>query len=266
MAHFLIVDASSILHRCYHAINGSRPPEARLGSGTGIDHNAVSLACSRLIDRLARETAQHKGPIKALMVAFEGKQTWRSDLYPPYKAHRERSEILRVFLDNATSAWQREIEQRGMYWYQSAEHEADDTAATIARLIEEDGDTGTVVSSDRDLLQCITDEVSVLLVKSARDTPLYEVKNFMHHHRFQPTSLPDYKALVGDTADNLPGVHGIGPVAATTLIEQFATLDEVYNNLWKVSSGVSAKLKRQRDEAFMFRSIATVRRDVPITL
>ncbi|WP_304516111.1 5'-3' exonuclease, partial [Acetobacter tropicalis] len=207
--HLVLVDGSGFIFRAFHAL----PP---MTSPHGVPVNAV-YGFTNMLARLLRE---HVGT--HLAVVFDaGRHTFRSDIYPQYKAHRpEPPEDLRPqfgLIRDATQAFNVPgIELQG--W------EADDLIASYATAVRKMGGTCTIISSDKDLMQLIGPGVCML--DPIKQTPigLPEVEK---KFGVLPEKVVDVQALMGDSTDNVPGVPGIGPKTASALINEFGTLEAV---------------------------------------
>ena len=144
--------------------------------------------------------------------------------------------------------------------------EADDILSAICERMKGKKDFQTiVVSGDRDLLQLVDERISVHDLaggyrKAVRFTPKEVEKKF----GFAPKLIPDFKGLAGDASDNLKGVEGIGPKNATDLIQQFGTLEKIYEHLDQVKESVREKLERDREAALHSKKMATLRSDAQI--
>jgi DNA polymerase-1 len=148
--------------------------------------------------------------------------------------------------------------------------EADDFACAYAKAAEKEGMKVTIVSGDRDLLQLVTDNIRVSVPHKGYQAAEYlgpaEVKK---KYGVTPEQIPSYKGLVGDSSDNLPGVHGIGPKAAEALLQEFGTVENLYKNLSDVKSvSWRDKLEKGREQAFFCERMATLvcDFDLPISL
>jgi DNA polymerase-1 len=162
-----------------------------------------------------------------LICAFDASEdTFRNTLYPQYKAHREEMpEALRGQLGIIQDAL-RLIPSLSIVGF-----EADDILATIAHRADLQGCRVLLVTSDKDCRQLITPRVSML---NLRKNELFTAKELMDVWAIRPDQVVDFQAMVGDSTDNVPGVHSIGPKAAQQLLQQFGSLDAIYENIEKV--------------------------------
>ena len=144
-------------------------------------------------------------------------------------------------------------------------YEADDILGTLSRLCTESGNHCFVLTGDRDSLQLIDDNVTVLLATN-RETIHYTPQRFREDYGFEPIRLIDQKALMGDSSDNIPGVQGIGEKTASALIREYGTIENLYEKYADsgLAKGVKAKLEKGRESAKESKWLATIVRDVPI--
>lgn len=145
--------------------------------------------------------------------------------------------------------------------------EADDVLGSIARQAVQQGFGVKIITGDRDLLQLVDDRITVSLPGSKlSDSNNYSAAEVREHLGVDPAQVVDYKALVGDTSDNIPGVPGVGPKTAVSLLEKYHTLDGVYEHLDEISGKLREKLEAGKDSAYMSRDLARIRTDVGVKL
>jgi DNA polymerase-1 len=133
-------------------------------------------------------------------------------------------------------------------------------------MCEEDPEyAALIVSSDKDLLQLISDETEVKLLKQ-KDYVRYNKKNFKEDWGFEPIRMIDYKALAGDPSDNIPGVKGIGDKTAINLLTQYETIEDIYEHIDEIKGKMKEKLEADKENAFISKEIATIYRDVPLNV
>ncbi|GAN70990.1 DNA polymerase I [Acetobacter syzygii] len=247
--HLVLVDGSGFIFRAFHALPPMTSPE-------GVPVNAV-YGFTNMLARLLRE---HVGT--HLAVLFDAsRQTFRSDIYPEYKAHRpEPPEDLRPqfgLIRDATQAFNVPgIELPG--W------EADDLIASYAVAIRKMGGTCTIISSDKDLMQLVGPGVCMLdPIKQTPIGPAEVEKKF----GVPPEKVVDVQALMGDPTDNVPGIPGIGPKTASALINEFGTLENVLN------AAPDMKKSKKRDmliehaqAARLSLQLVTLATDVPLPM
>ena len=155
-------------------------------------------------------------------------------------------------------------EAMGIHYFEIDNYEADDIIGTFAKKVNENPlFTATIISSDKDLLQLITDEVDVKLLKQTGFIRM-DRKLFKETYQVEPIGMIDLKALMGDASDNIPGVKGIGEKTAISLLSKYQTLDNLYNHIDEISGKTKEKLLLDKENAYMSQDIATIYQDVPI--
>ncbi len=245
--HLVLVDGSGFIFRAFHAL----PP---MSSPEGVPVNAV-FGFTNMLQRLLRD---HVGT--HLAVVFDaGRQTFRNEIYPQYKAHRpEAPEDLRPqfpLIRDATRAF-------NVPMIELAGFEADDIIASYAEIIEKEGGKCTIVSSDKDLMQLVSDRVALLDPIKQKPIKLAEVEA---KFGVPPDRVIDVQALMGDPTDNVPGVPGIGPKGAAQLVQEFGTLEAIL-----AAAPDMKKSKRQQslidhaEAARISLKLVTLARDVPL--
>lgn len=250
----LILDAYNLLFRSFSSL----PPAITAGDGRPINAVYGMLA---FIARLVREyDAQH------VVAAFDVPDvpTFRHELYAGYQAQRgplggDRAED---FARQARIA--REIlPQLGVPALESPGHEADDVMGSLAERLSERGKCSILVSTDRDLLQLVRPRIEVL-VPGKELLHIVDAEGARQRLGVPPEGVTTFKALAGDASDNIPGIPGIGAKTATRLVDEFADLDRIYADLDAHPRRVAAALRGRQDEAYLFRTVATILRTVPV--
>ena len=199
-----------------------------------------------------------------LAVTFDQGLTGRDELYHEYKGTRDKMpNELRVQIDRI-----RELVQAfNIPILEMEGFEADDEIGTVAPQAEQQGADVLIITGDRDLLQLLTEHTHVQLPgKTLGDARLYDLDRFREEYGMEPEQLPDYKGLVGDTSDNIPGVKGVGDKTAKTLIAQYGTVESIYAHLDEIKGAVNKRLAEGRDNAFLSTELATIHRDVPVEI
>ncbi|OQW56526.1 MAG: DNA polymerase I [Proteobacteria bacterium SG_bin9] len=210
--HVFLVDGSSYIFRAYHAL----PPLNRKSDGLQV--NAVLGFCNMLW-KLLRDMPQDNRPTHLGIVFDKSEVTFRNTLYPDYKAHRPPApdDLIPQFglIRDAVRAFDLPCLEQGGF-------EADDLIATYAREAGERGATATIVSSDKDLMQLVTDKVMMYDTMKDRRIGIPEV---IEKFGVPPEKVVEVQALAGDSVDNVPGVPGIGVKTAAQLITEYGDLD-----------------------------------------
>ena len=249
--NIVIIDGSSLLYRAFYAI-------PHLTDAQGHPTNAVYGFLNMLLKLYGELDPQY------VAVAFDkGKHTFRNDLFDGYKATRKpASDDLRPQF-----ALIREVLAcLGICVLEQEGYEGDDIIGTLARRTAADGYAVDVVTGDRDALQLVTDDVTVYLTKKGITNMLAVTPAVMEsEYGYTPAQVIDMKALMGDTADNIPGVPGVGEKTALKLISQFGSVHGVYEHLDEVKGKkLQEKLADNKDKAVLSKDLATIRCDVPL--
>lgn len=252
MAKYVLVDGYSLVFRAFHAL----PME--LTTSGGERTNAVLGFCTMLLQVLERESPA------SVAVAFDVGKAFRHDEFADYKAHRPpmpdelRGQIGRV----------REVVERfGFPIYEARGYEADDMIGSLARRLEDEGHEAVIVTSDTDLLQIVTERVHVATPDRGRfsDVRLYDPPAVVERYGFAPPYVADYKALVGDSSDNIPGVPGVGAKTARTLIETYGDVEAILARLDEVKPDRTRRaLEENADQLRRSKRLATIVTDVPV--
>ncbi len=253
----LLIDTFYFLHRSFHAY-----PKDMQNSKEEYTNIVFGLAQS-LLDSISKFNPTH------IACGWESEEqpSFRKELYGLYQITRIRMdfenemvfkgqlprviELLKAF--NIPR-----ITQNGF--------EGDDILGTVANLAAKEAEV-TIATADQDLLQLVTDKIHVYrpgrppFIKSV----IFDEAEFVEHYGFRPMQMIDYKALKGDPSDNIPGVKGIGDKTAKTLLKEYGSIEEIYENLEKISPvGVRNKLEAEKDEAFLSKQLATIITDIPM--
>ena len=251
----LLVDGYGLIFRAYHAIKNE------ISTSRGEVVNAVFGFASMLLDVLRREQPEYA------VIAMEGGPTFRDEEYADYKANRgsmpddlgPQVERVRQLID----ALNIPVEERPGY-------EADDVIGSLSRVCADRGDVRVlIVTGDSDLLQLVDENTTVVLPGAQRFGELRYFDPAAVHLRygFGPEYVADYKALVGDTSDNIPGVAGIGEKTAKALIGQFGDIEAIIAHLDEITPPRARNaLAAGVDEARRSKRLATIVRDLPISL
>lgn len=229
-----LIDGSSFLYRAYY---GVRP----LHTSKGVPVQAVFSFC-----RMIKKLVDNFSPEYIAIVWDSKGKTTRHEMYQEYKATRQAPpsdlfEQKALIVEFANLIGIAQIQQQGI--------EADDIMYSIAQERAKEGDTTVLVTSDKDMGQALNGSIVLYdaFKDSFMDTPAFEQK-----YGFAPDKLAFYFALLGDTSDNIPGVKGIGDKGATDLVKQFASLQDMYDNLDKVTKErVKSALLANKDNAFL---------------
>ncbi|MCK5833703.1 DNA polymerase I [bacterium] len=197
----------------------------------------------------------------AFAVAFDkGKAEERTRLYPEYKSTRQK---MPTEMRESLPYINKIVEAMNIPIIELKGIEADDLMATIAERAKNKGWEVVLVTGDKDLMQLIDAKVSVLAPsRGALPTEWWKLDNATERFGVSPERIVDYLSIVGDTSDNIPGVKGLGKVGATKLINEYGSLEEIYEHLEEIKASTAKKLDDSRDNAFLSHKLATIDRDV----
>lgn len=250
----LVVDGNSIINRAYYGIKA-------LTTKNGEFTNAIYGFLAILRRMLDEVTPDH------VAVAFDlPAPTFRHKMFDGYKAQRkgmpeELASQLQPVKDILTALGYRIVTCEGF--------EADDILGTLAGLCVREKAECVIATGDRDSLQLVGDGVTVRLATTQKGQPaatLYDEQAILEKYGVTPKELIDVKALMGDSSDNIPGVAGIGEKTALSLIGKYHNLDAVYDHLDELAAGVRQKLERDRETAYLSRTLARINCEAPIDL
>ena len=248
--HLYLIDGSSFIFRAYHAIRPLNRPD-----GTPV--NAVSGFCNMLF-KLLRDLDDSERPSHLAVIFDAGKKTFRNDIYPEYKAHRPPApdDLIPQFkiIHDAVEAF-------NLPSIQLAGYEADDIIATYAKQAESNGSKVTIVSTDKDLMQLVSDDVRMLDTMKNRHIGIEEVTE---KFGLGPEKVIEIQALAGDSADNIPGVPGIGVKTAALLLSEFGDLDTLLARAGEIKQNKRREnLIEFADQAKLSLELVTLALDVP---
>ena len=254
MKKLVIIDGKSVFYRGYYAMGNLSLED---GTPTGGVYGFASLAFE-VIRKLKPDY---------VVVAWDKKGTStakRSAIYPEYKAGRKKAPddfyeqipLLKDFL-------------RTLGWplFETDGYEADDILGTLAVQANKLGVEANLITSDLDMLQLIDENTKVFAMKRGfSDIEEFDLEYFENKYGLKQSQFLDLKALQGDSSDNIPGVPGIGPKTATQLLQEFFTLEGIYENLENIKPAWRKKLEAGKDSAFMSKKIAEIFLDAPVEL
>ncbi|MGI8999816.1 MAG: DNA polymerase I [Candidatus Limnocylindria bacterium] len=248
----MLIDGPSLVYRGYFAL-----PPLTMSDGTLV--NAV-FGFLQIVLRGMQDVK----PDFAIVSFDVGKPQFRCDAFPEYKAGRPgMPDDLRGQFPIV-----REIAaMMGMPTRELSGYEADDVIGTLSKKATAQGIDTMIVSGDLDGLQLVDDHVRLLTTRmGVASTVIYDEARVMERYGLRPDQMLDYKALKGDTSDNIPGVPGVGEKTASSLLQQFGTLDAVYERLDEVKGKMRERLAEHRESAFMSREIGRILVDLPVDL
>lgn len=252
MNKVILVDGNNLLFRSYYATAYSGN---FMKNSKGFPTNAL-YGFINMINKIINDERP-----EYMLVAFDKGKTFRHDKYEDYKAGRiEMPNELKQQFPVAKEI----LTNLGIKWFEIDNYEADDIVGTLAKMIDEREDyKGLIVSSDKDLLQLITDKVTMKMLKT-KDYVMMTKETFFETYGLTPEKMIDIKALQGDSSDNIPGVKGIGEKTALKLLQDYGSLEGVYDNVAYIKGAVATKLINGRDKAFESKDLVTIYKEVPL--
>ena len=254
MKKIILIDGNNLIFRSYYATAYSGN---LLKNSKGMPTNALYGFVNMINKIIADENPTY------MAVAFDIGKNFRKEKYSFYKEGRKKTpDELHMQEPYA----RRLLHAMGVPYFELCPYEADDIIGTLAKMVEEDKTfVGTIISSDRDLLQLISPELEMKLLKQ-KDYIRYSKETFTLDYGIDPIKIIDLKALAGDASDNIPGVKGIGEKTALNLLQTYGSLESIYENIDKIKGKTKEKLLTDKDNAFMSKEIATIYRNVPLAI
>ena len=248
----ILVDGNNLMFRSYYA---TAYTGNMMKNSKGVPTNALFGFVSMINKIISEEQPTY------MAVAFDIGKNFRKEEYDFYKEGRiDTPEELKIQMPIARDI----LDKMGIKHFELAPYEADDIVGTIVKMTEEDKDFASlIVSSDKDLLQLISDETEVKLLKQSGFIR-YNHESFVADYGIEPIRMIDLKALMGDSSDNIPGVKGIGEKTALKLLQEYGSLENLYLNIDKITGKTKEKLVNDKEMAFISKKIATIYRDVPL--
>jgi len=261
MLKLLLVGGSALLHRAYHAY----PP---FTTKTGIVVGAVYGVASILISALDEVKPTH------VMVAWDlPKPTFRHLKYVGYKAQRPKADMEMV---EQIPLVKDVIETMGIVQMEEEAYEADDIIGTLSDKFSNSKFSNPqieviILTGDQDTMQLVNEHVRVLTPAKGQNPPvLYGPDEVWNKYGVHPQQIVDYKALIGDSSDNIPGVAGVGPKGAANLIKMFGSLERIYRGIKEVQTQfgelMAKKLADGKDSAFLSQDLSRIVTDMPLKI
>ena len=254
MEKVILVDGNNLMFRSYYAtVYSGNSMKNKEGFPTNALYGFVNM-----INKIVAEEQP-----KYIMVAFDIGKTFRHDNYTEYKGGRiETPDDLKMQFPKAKEI----LEAMGIKYLECAGYEADDIIGTLAKMVDKNDEyIATIVSSDKDLLQLISNDVEVKLLQQ-KDHIRMNRDVFFETYGIEPNKMIDLKALMGDSSDNIPGVKGIGEKTALKLLQKYNSIENIYVNIEEITGATKTKLEAGKDSAFMSKSLATIYTEVPLNI
>ena len=251
----ILIDGSSFMYRAYFA----------LASVGNFMKNSKGLCTNAIYTFINMMTSILKTNPKKILVAFDaGKKTFRHEMCETYKdGRRPMDDEMRVQIPYI----KKYLDLVGIPRYEIPLYEADDIIGTLAKEAEEKGYKVSVYSSDKDLLQLITDNITVYKSKKGiNDLEEYNKAHFLETYGFDPIKMIDLKALMGDPSDNLPGIKGVGEKTATKLIIEYGSVEGIIKNKETIKGKMGDLIREHYEDALMTKKMVTINNTSPIEI
>ena len=254
MEKIILVDGNNLLFRSYYATayNGNFMKNSK-----GFPTNALYGFVNMISKIINEENPQY------IIVAFDKGKTFRHIEYEGYKDGRVKTpDELKMQFPKAKEI----LTAMGIKYYEIDNYEADDIIGTFSEYCNKKEEfIGTIISSDKDLLQLITKDVDIKLLKQ-KDYIRYDETSFKKEWGIDPINIIDLKALMGDSSDNIPGVKGVGEKTALKLLHDYKTLDGIYENIESIKGKLKEKLINDKENAYKSYHLATIVKDVDMDI
>jgi DNA polymerase-1 len=251
-----LIDGHALAYRTYFALTGAGGDSGRWVTKSGEPTAGTYGFTSVLLNLITKDQPDY------LAVSFDLGRTFRDDLFADYKGTREKMpDELHVQIErikDVVAAFEIPILTAEGY-------EADDVLGTVARRAAAEGVAVKIITGDRDLLQLADKHVTINLAgQKLSEAVDYGPEEVKAKYGLTPKQYIDYKALVGDTSDNIPGVSGIGEKTATQLLQEHGSLEAIYKNLEKVAARFKNKLEAGKDSAYLSKKLSTIVTDLDL--
>ena len=249
---FYLIDGHALAYRMYFALTAGASG-ARWRTSTGEPTAGIYGFARELLRILEQEQPEY------LAVAFDTGKTFRDQILPAYKGTRAKMpDELRPQIDRIREL----VDAFNIPRLEMEGYEADDVLGSVARRLNEQGLGVKIITGDRDLLQLVNNRTAVYL--AGDDQNYITPEDVVRKLGVRPDQVVDYKAIVGDKSDNIPGVMGVGEKTAVALLEKFDTLDGIYQNIDQIDKRWQAKLLAGKESARLSYDLARIRTDVPV--
>ena len=250
MDKWILIDGSSIAFRAFFAM-------PTLTNAAGMHTNAVYGFATMLLKLIEEEKPTH------MLVAFDaGKVTFRHEGYEDYKGGREKTP---PELSEQFPLIKELLDALGVAHYELENYEADDIIGTLSRMAEEAGKETLIVTGDKDMLQLVSDRVTVAITrKGISEVERFTPEAIQEKYGLKPLQIIDLKGLMGDASDNIPGIPGVGEKTALKLLHEYGSVENVLANAAALKGKMREKVEQHREDALMSKRLATIYREVPL--
>jgi DNA polymerase-1 len=251
---FYLIDGHALAYRMYFALTAGTS-SARWQTSRGEPTAGIYGFARELLRILEQEQPEY------LAVAFDTGKTFRDEILPAYKGTRAKMpDELRPQLGRIREL----VDAFNIPRLEMEGYEADDVLGSVAKRANEEGLGVKIITGDRDLLQLVNNRTAVYL--AGDDQNYITPEDVARKLGVRPDQVVDYKAIVGDKSDNIPGVTGVGEKTAVALLEKYGSLDGIYQHMDEIEKRWQAKLLAGKDSAYLSYDLARIRTDVPVKL
>ncbi|MDX1414801.1 MAG: DNA polymerase I [Candidatus Promineifilaceae bacterium] len=251
----ILIDGHALAYRMFFAL-----PLDAFTTEDGEPTNATYGFTRTLLDRLLSEQ-----PPEYFAVSFDLGRTFRDDMFAEYKGTREKMpDELRLQIERIKEV----VRAFNIPILELEGFEADDVLGTVARQVKDHGVKAHIITGDRDLLQLVDDNTAVELPPSrgSQAPKVYDISDVVDYFGVLPKQVVDWKAMVGDSSDNIPGIKGVGQKTATRLLQQYGTLDDIYEHIDSIKGAMGKKIREGKESAYLSYKLAKIVTDAPIAL
>ena len=250
-----LIDGHALAYRMYFALTSGGASNQSWQTSKGESTAGIYGFARELMRILEQEKPEY------IAVAFDTGKTFRDQLFPEYKATRAKMpDDLRPQIERIRQM----VDAFNIPRLEMENYEADDVLGSVARSIAEQGFGVKIITGDRDLLQLVNERTTVYLAGDDQDYITNE--DVIKKLGVRPNQVVDYKAIVGDKSDNIPGVPGVGEKTAVSLLEKYGTLDNIYKNIDQIENRWKIKLEAGKDSAYLSYDLAKIHTDLDIKL
>ncbi len=254
-----LLDGHGLAYRAYYALTAGGTRASTFQTSSGEPTAGVYGFTSILLRIFEQEKPDY------LAVVFDKGKTFRHEMYEDYKGTRAKMpDDLRTQVERMREI----VDAFNIPRLERENYEADDVLGSLARWASQEKGLGVkIITGDKDLLQLVTDQVVVNLAGSKlSDAKDYFPEDVKTKLGVMPNEVVDLKALMGDNSDNIPGVRGIGPKTAVKLLDEFGTLDGIYDHIDEISGRAKTALEENKDNAYLSQTLARIVTDLDVTL
>ncbi|MCB2214181.1 DNA polymerase I [bacterium] len=254
-----LIDGHGLAYRAYYALTAGGTRSAAFQTSSGEPTAGVYGFTSILLRIFEKESPDY------LAVVFDKGKTFRHEMYPDYKGTRAKMpDDLRTQVERMREI----VDAFNIPRLERENYEADDVLGSVARWAAEEKGLGVkIITGDKDLLQLVTDQVIVNLAGAKlSDAKDYLPKDVKAKLGVMPDKVVDYKALIGDSSDNIPGVKGVGQKTAVKLLDEYGTLEEIYNHIDEITGRAKKALDGSKDIAFLSQELSRIVTDLDVDL